>query len=174
MIHFVALLALLPISFALFFVIVVFCLVTITTFGFGISRLATSIGIGSCLALPFVSLVFLVARTWGLLCFGSGLEILCWLLCCWKMTKKHIFLKNGLIIGEKDKWYDELMHILWKNLPYISNIQVDLGDLSCTHKFQNKTVCCGTFPLNVRQTFYCVVSDKASWADQDECVRLDH
>ena len=46
------------------------------------------------------------------------------------MTQKHLFLKNGLIIGEMDKRYDEFMHILWKNLPYISNIQVDLGDLS--------------------------------------------
>ena len=62
MIHFVALLALLPISFALFFAIVMFYLATITTFGFGISRLATTIWIGCCLALPLVSLVFLIAR----------------------------------------------------------------------------------------------------------------
>ena len=62
MIHLVAFLGLLVIRFALFFAIVMFCLATITTFGFGISRLATSIGIGCCLAFPLVSLVFLVAR----------------------------------------------------------------------------------------------------------------
>ena len=76
MIHFVALLALLPISFALLFAIIMFCLATITTFGFGFSRLATSIGMVCCPALPLVNLVFLVARIWGLSCFGSGLEIL--------------------------------------------------------------------------------------------------
>ena len=46
------------------------------------------------------------------------------------MTQKHLFLKNGLIIGEIDQRYDEFILILWKNLPYISNIMVDLGDLS--------------------------------------------
>ena len=46
------------------------------------------------------------------------------------MTQKQLFLKNGLIIGEMDKRYDEFMHILCKNLPYILNIQLDLGDLS--------------------------------------------
>ena len=46
------------------------------------------------------------------------------------MTQKYLFLKNGLIIGKMDKRYGELMHMLWKNLPYNSNIQVDLGDLS--------------------------------------------
>ena len=46
------------------------------------------------------------------------------------MTQKHIFLKNGLNIGEMDKRYDEFMHMSWKNLPYISNILEDLGDLS--------------------------------------------
>ena len=62
MVHFVALLALLPISFALFFAVVMFSSATITRFGFGSGRLATRIGIGCCLALPLVSLVFLVAR----------------------------------------------------------------------------------------------------------------
>ena len=46
------------------------------------------------------------------------------------MTQKHLFLKNALIIGEMDKRYDEFIYVLSKNLPDISNIQVDLGDLS--------------------------------------------
>ena len=46
------------------------------------------------------------------------------------MTQKHLFLKNGLIIGKMDKRDVKFMHILWKNLPYMLNIQVDLGDLS--------------------------------------------
>ena len=46
------------------------------------------------------------------------------------MTQKHLFLKNGLIIGEIDKRYDEFMDILRRNLPYILDIQVDLGGLS--------------------------------------------
>ena len=46
------------------------------------------------------------------------------------MTQKRLFLKSGLIIGQMDKRYDEFMHVLLKNLPYILDIQVDLGDLS--------------------------------------------
>ena len=49
---------------------------------------------------------------------------------CWKMTQKHIFLKNGLIIGEMEIGNDKSMDILWKNLPHNFNIQVDLWDLS--------------------------------------------
>ena len=46
------------------------------------------------------------------------------------MTQKHLFLKNGFIMSEMNKKYDKFMYILWKNMPYISNIQVDLGDLN--------------------------------------------
>ena len=68
------------------------------------------------------------------------------------MTQKHLFLKNGLIIGEMDKRYDEFMHILWKNLPYISNIQVDLGDLSFAPT-SVKTKQCGGLPEKFLLTY---------------------
>ena len=50
-------------------------------------------------------------------------------------------MKNGLTIGETDKRYDEFIHILRKNLPYISNIQVDLGDLSFAPTSVNTKQC---------------------------------
>ena len=46
------------------------------------------------------------------------------------MTQKQLLSKNGLIIGEMDKRYDEFIHIGRKKQPYILNILVDLGDLS--------------------------------------------
>ena len=73
------------------------------------------------------------------------------------MTQKHLILKNGMIIGEIDKRYDEFMHILWKNLPYISNNQVDLRDLSfaptsaktkqCAHLSMSATIVDTSFSI---------------------------
>ena len=80
------------------------------------------------------------------------------------MTQKHLFLKNGLIIGEMDKRYDELMHLLWKNLHYISIIQVDLRDLS----FAPKSV----------KTKQCVLvqlqSNEMAWASNDNYISKPH
>ena len=58
-------------------------------------------------------------------------------------TKIPIFL----IIGEMDKRYGEFLHILWKNLPYILDIQVDLGDL-ISAPTSVKTKQCGAEPKN--------------------------
>ena len=57
------------------------------------------------------------------------------------MTQKQLFSKNGLIIGEMDKRYDEFMDVLWKMLPYILSIQVDLGDFSFAPTYAKTKQC---------------------------------
>ena len=56
------------------------------------------------------------------------------------MTQKYLCLKNGLLIGEMDKGYDEFMYILGKkpaNFKYPGGLwRFEF----CTHKYQNKTV----------------------------------
>ena len=67
----------------------------------------------------------------------------------WKMTQKHLFLKNGLIIGEMDKRYDEFNHILWRKTTLYLEYPGWLGRFEfCTHKCQNETVWTGTEWVN--------------------------
>ena len=67
------------------------------------------------------------------------------------MIQKRLFLKNGLIVDEMDKRYDEFLHIHTMKKPALHfKYSGGLGRFKFfTHKCQNKTVCNFMYQITV-------------------------